>query len=118
MPCLRRTSTFFVEMKSSIRGLSCQIVRSITVGIDECHVVHLLHWKLISIRMVDEHLMDVHAGTLNIRFRFYRWKEILLCSYPDNENCDDSDDVMCTHERLHRSVFRRFPRDLIPVSYT
>src|SRR5674476_329433 len=52
------------------------------------------------------HLKDIHAGTRDCvcaRVCLRRRKQKLLRSYPDNENCDDSDDMMCTHERLHCS---------------
>src|ERR1035437_9051941 len=49
---------------ASVGGLILldQIIRSITVGKDECHVIHLLHRKIFYI-YITVHLKDVHAGT-------------------------------------------------------
>src|SRR5664280_3484669 len=44
-----------------------------------------------------------HAGVFDRCFSKRRWKEKLLRAKADNENCDDSDDMMCTHECLHCS---------------
>ena len=94
------------EMKEAANGcglfLLGQIIRSIAVE-DECHVTHLLHRKILHICIL-VHLKDVHTDArVYVRFRFHRWKEKLLRAKADNENCDDSDDMMCTHERLHCS---------------
>ena len=93
-------------MKEAANGcglfLLGQIIRSIAVE-DECHVTHLLHRKILHICIL-VHLKDVHTDArVYVRFRFHRWKEKLLRAKADNENCDDSDDMMCTHERLHCS---------------
>jgi len=74
-----------------------QIIRSISVE-DECHVMHLLHRKILH-NYISVHLKDVHTDARAcVRFRFHRWKEKLLRAKADNENCDDSDDMMYAHE--------------------
>ena len=79
-----------------------QIIRSIAVE-DECHVMRLLRRKILHIFIL-VHLKHVHTNArVYVRFRFHRWKEILLRAKADNENCDDCDDMVCTHERFHCS---------------
>jgi hypothetical protein len=44
------------------------------------------------------HLKDVHTDARDdVRICFHRWKEKLLRSKADSENCNDSDDVMYAH---------------------
>jgi hypothetical protein len=75
-----------------------QITRSIAVE-DECHVMHLLRGNILHIYIL-VHLKDVHADARDyVRLCFHRWKEKLLRSKADNENCNDGDDVMYAHER-------------------
>src|SRR3974390_332144 len=69
----------------------------ITIGKDECHVVHLLRRRTISVRMIDLHLVDVHAGTrsgMDDRFSSRGGQEKHLHSERDEDNCDDSDGLM------------------------
>lgn len=78
-----------------------QIIRSIAVE-DERHVMHLPRRKTFDI-YISVHLTDVQTDLVYVRICFHRWKEKLLSSKADNENCDDGDDVMCAHE-WHREL--------------
>ena len=65
-------------------------------GKDECHVVHLLHRVIVSIRMIDLHLKDVHAGTpdgVYVRFSSRSREEKQLHSEPDQDNRNNSDGI-------------------------
>jgi len=44
-------------------------------------------------------LKDIHADGAYVRFSGSSWREKLLRSRPDNENCDHSDDVMYAHDK-------------------
>jgi hypothetical protein len=82
----RAYSARFFRNKSANCGsliLLGKIIRSITVGKDECYVVHLLHRVIVSIWVINVHLKYVHAGTRDgvyVGFCFHRWEEKLLCS--------------------------------------
>jgi hypothetical protein len=72
--------------------------RSIAFGIDECHVIDFLHREIVSIRMTDEDFKDIHVdGRIYFRFCLHRGKENLLRTKTDNENYDDGNDVIGTH---------------------
>ena len=83
-------------------------IQSITVGKDEGHVVHLLHRVIVSICMIDGHLKDIHAGTLDgvyVRFSSWRREEKYLHPERNEDNCNDSDGVTRAHEGLHSNRF-------------
>src|ERR1017187_10303223 len=89
-------------------------IQSITVGKDEGHVVHLLYREIVSIRMIDVHLKDVHAGTragVYVRFSSRSREEKHLHPERNEDNCDDSDDVMGAHG--HRCLLGMNDTDVI-----
>jgi hypothetical protein len=67
----------------------------------------MLQRKVFHIRVLPVHLKDIHADGAYVRFSGLSWREKLLHSYPDNENCDDSDDMMYAHdETSSESILR------------
>ena len=75
-------------------------IQSNTVGKDEGHVVHLLYREIVSIRMVDVQLKDVHTGTragVYVRFSSRSREEKHLHSERNEDNCNNSDGVMGAH---------------------
>ena len=57
--------------------------------------MHFLYWEIFHI-YVAMHLQNVHVCARDnyVRFCLLRREQILFRPYPDNENCDDSDDMM------------------------
>ena len=92
--------------QNTLKPARCQrIIRSITVE-DECHVMHLLYREIVSIRMVDVQLKDVHTGTragVYVRFSSRSREEKHLHSERNEDNCNNSDGVMGAHGR-HRCL--------------
>src|SRR6266852_6714453 len=74
-----------------------EIVRSTTVGKDECHVVELLHWKIFDVLV---QLEDIHTHALNggyVRRSNRTGEESQLQAEPDQDSCHNSDNVTCAH---------------------
>jgi hypothetical protein len=79
--------------------------------------LNILHQKIFNIRILPVHLKDIHADGAYVRFSDLSWREKLLRSYPDNENCDDSDDVMHAHDRISsESILRIDVKCCIAIS--
>lgn len=76
-----------------------QIVRSITVGKDEGHVVHLLLWEIFYLRLIVVHLKDARDGA-DVRFRRRNREEKQLRSERGQNNGNRSDNVMRAHESI------------------
>jgi hypothetical protein len=67
--------------------------RSITLGKDEAHIVHILHRKAFDIRMINVHLENVHIA-VGARLSNRRREEKQLRSERDQDSCDYRDAIM------------------------
>src|SRR5258707_13932274 len=77
--------------------LESEIVRSITIGKDECHIVEFLHRNIFDILV---HFGDVHTHALDgayVRYSNRSGEENQLQDEPDQDSCHNSDSVMCAH---------------------
>src|SRR6266550_6271596 len=77
---------------------------SIAFRKDECHVMHLLLWKIFNILL---QLRNIYMQTLDracVRFSRRSREESQLQAEPDQDDCNNSDSVMRAHEVLRLLV--------------